>query len=559
MKTNVLKGIAVACLLVVPGVASANDEFVKGLIGVIAGGVGQAIVNDQGRRNEQLQIEAQRQQEQLQLRAEIQRRLNVLGFDAGVPDGSFGGRTRSAISKYQASIGQKSTGKITEAQVNTLYRLSDSRSVAQAGRQDQQETGARKNLLAKMFGQQDGETADDQTATAYVEPSTASAAQAKNSQAWQEPSLPATGPVIAQTNSPQAWSEPAVPSAKTAGQPVQPAQQADSTESIRTVIQNAICSADSSSVASIKSFIAAQVVDKAFVDREMRIAINQCVSSRDVPLAALFDINGKDVTVPYWANIRKVTVGSEKWYGHSNLRSNDSEWVRLDMSYPQYVLLNSSVRGSSYRYLEDPDFVRQFKGNETKRDCLGFPPIYYAAMKENLTFFGWLLDNGANPNVIVPFAGAAPSVAAEALNMADKIKGNGSTGYTLNPQYGCVNLGPSSALMNSYASQDALVPVWSLALRMLKRNGSENFAIIKKMLDMVPSVPPSMIVDIIDDDGWSIKINEPQDIEIVKILVSKGADVNATTRKGKRPLALWTADGIGKASLEQVLALGARI
>lgn len=59
--------------------------------------------------------------ERLNFRQEIQRRLNLLGFDAGFPDGRFGGKTRTAIAGFQQSIGRPVTGKITESEVAALY------------------------------------------------------------------------------------------------------------------------------------------------------------------------------------------------------------------------------------------------------------------------------------------------------------------------------------------------------------------------------------------------------------------------------------------------------
>ena len=59
------------------------------------------------------------------LRMEIQRRLNLLGLDAGVPDGVFGPRTRRAVSAFQNAIGTPATGAITESEIARLYQLTD--------------------------------------------------------------------------------------------------------------------------------------------------------------------------------------------------------------------------------------------------------------------------------------------------------------------------------------------------------------------------------------------------------------------------------------------------
>lgn len=65
---------------------------------------------------------AAEEREQLRL---VQIRLNTLGFDAGVPDGLSGPRTRQAISDFQASVGGAPTGKLTNEQIALLYQQSD--------------------------------------------------------------------------------------------------------------------------------------------------------------------------------------------------------------------------------------------------------------------------------------------------------------------------------------------------------------------------------------------------------------------------------------------------
>ena len=53
-------------------------------------------------------------------REQIQTSLWALGFNAGVPDGKFGSRTREAIRNWQASRGQETTGHLDAASKNTL-------------------------------------------------------------------------------------------------------------------------------------------------------------------------------------------------------------------------------------------------------------------------------------------------------------------------------------------------------------------------------------------------------------------------------------------------------
>ncbi|MGB3408004.1 MAG: peptidoglycan-binding domain-containing protein [Jannaschia sp.] len=54
--------------------------------------------------------------------AAIQRRLNDLGHDAGTPDGLIGQRTRAAIVRWQAAVGEEPTGQLTEDQAASLLR-----------------------------------------------------------------------------------------------------------------------------------------------------------------------------------------------------------------------------------------------------------------------------------------------------------------------------------------------------------------------------------------------------------------------------------------------------
>ncbi len=56
---------------------------------------------------------------------DYQARLNSLGFNAGAPDGLYGGKTRTAVSQFQASIGAAPTGKLTEADASMLFQQSN--------------------------------------------------------------------------------------------------------------------------------------------------------------------------------------------------------------------------------------------------------------------------------------------------------------------------------------------------------------------------------------------------------------------------------------------------
>ena len=91
--------------------ASANDDFVQGLIGGI---VGAAIANGANakstrpRRSSSSGVSSAQRTEN----KEVQTALNYYGFNAGTPDGVFGSKTRQAVSQYQACLGYSITGKL---------------------------------------------------------------------------------------------------------------------------------------------------------------------------------------------------------------------------------------------------------------------------------------------------------------------------------------------------------------------------------------------------------------------------------------------------------------
>lgn len=122
----------VAIALATPIAARAQSDIVNGIFNL----GGALIINDALRRQQQQQQTTVRPRPQNTaaprandeariLRMEIQRRLNLLGFDAGSPDGVFGPRSRRAIAAYQNSIGVTPTGNITEGEIAQLYQLTD--------------------------------------------------------------------------------------------------------------------------------------------------------------------------------------------------------------------------------------------------------------------------------------------------------------------------------------------------------------------------------------------------------------------------------------------------
>ena len=119
----------VVALAIAGGPVSANDDFVKGLIGGI---VGAAIVNgakaqpSKPKRSSGGGVSsAQRTQNK-----EIQEALNYFGFNAGSPDGILGRKTTQAVSQMQACLGYQITGKLNSFEQQFL---SQSYFKAQAG------------------------------------------------------------------------------------------------------------------------------------------------------------------------------------------------------------------------------------------------------------------------------------------------------------------------------------------------------------------------------------------------------------------------------------------
>jgi peptidoglycan hydrolase-like protein with peptidoglycan-binding domain len=130
MRRKVIVLLLATVAISVPVATHANDDLVRGIFGAILGGAIQGAANQgtqqrQGRQYENPENypgQPRYVDELTELRAQIQRRLNALGFIAGYPDGVFGSQTRQAIAQFQRSSGFPVTGKITTAQISALYR-----------------------------------------------------------------------------------------------------------------------------------------------------------------------------------------------------------------------------------------------------------------------------------------------------------------------------------------------------------------------------------------------------------------------------------------------------
>jgi peptidoglycan hydrolase-like protein with peptidoglycan-binding domain len=103
--------------------AMADDGLVGGIVGGIIGGV---IVNEANKNRRTTTVRrttttrstmssAQREQNR-----EVQVALNYFGYPVGSPDGVLGGRSRAAISEYQATLGYPPSGQLTEYERNHL-------------------------------------------------------------------------------------------------------------------------------------------------------------------------------------------------------------------------------------------------------------------------------------------------------------------------------------------------------------------------------------------------------------------------------------------------------
>ncbi|WP_106752308.1 caspase family protein [Pannonibacter carbonis] len=74
---------------------------------------------------------------------EVQLRLNIAGFDVGMPDGAFGARTRSGIRAWQAAAGQPVTGSLSEPQYQMLVAQTQAAYVVVAEKLKQQQAQRR--------------------------------------------------------------------------------------------------------------------------------------------------------------------------------------------------------------------------------------------------------------------------------------------------------------------------------------------------------------------------------------------------------------------------------
>jgi peptidoglycan hydrolase-like protein with peptidoglycan-binding domain len=129
---------ALIVTLALSGPASANNEFIGGVVGGIVGGIIGSQINNQNRdarptpQRSAPQRSAPRSQSapkpqmsalQREENRKIQTVLNAIDCNAGSPDGIFGKRTRAAIRCFQEKVEQPQTGELSTPQRAALLEI----------------------------------------------------------------------------------------------------------------------------------------------------------------------------------------------------------------------------------------------------------------------------------------------------------------------------------------------------------------------------------------------------------------------------------------------------
>ncbi len=332
------------------------------------------------------------------------------------------------------------------------------------------------------------------------------------------------------------------------------------------LVKEAVCRRDEGTLTSIKTMIDAGAMGRNEAIDEATSAIRACVSSGNVGRQFLLSLAGPSIKIPYWLQAPSYKRGdqSDLYFEAAYLRNGAYNRLLIDVTYPQLVLLQSSRTDNSNPQNNDPVYTRMVAERINDRDCLGLPPLFYAANRNSLVSFKWMLDAGGDPNMLVPFLTAEPGVATEFISDKPISKDINGGGYALRDRFDCVATGPNPNLMQAYAERRELVPVWTYAIKNVdnargQENISRNYSIMKAALAKVVSVPARTLADLIDNNQWKIEANNLDDLELVKILVSKGADLNAKTRRGSTPMAVFVKQGVNRDALQELLSLGAKL
>ncbi|SDR08738.1 peptidoglycan-binding domain-containing protein [Pseudovibrio sp. Tun.PSC04-5.I4] len=116
--------LCLSLLLASTAARAGSEDFI---FGIGAGIIGSAIVNSAKQNNSQrttTQRRVPRRNSSFSAQTQdTQTRLNMLGFNAGRPDGVSGRRTRNAIKQFQYSIGEYASGRLDNRQIARLYEL----------------------------------------------------------------------------------------------------------------------------------------------------------------------------------------------------------------------------------------------------------------------------------------------------------------------------------------------------------------------------------------------------------------------------------------------------
>jgi len=510
----------------ISGNAHANEQLINGMFGMIVNGIQQGMQNQQNRMvppQAGYQAAVDPEAEKRAQRAEIQHRLNRLGYDAGAPDGAFGGQTREAIKAFQRSLGAEPTGKITESQVAALYQRSGGMIATDVPTSPSDGAGA----------------GGPQASQAFVEPATP---------------IAIAPPANAAPAGAQAWVEPQAPMASPAQQ--DPAAAATpATSSIGAMIDDAVCGGDTSLLNSIKSLVAAGAAEKSYVATKTYDALEACTETKYVSVDFLLEMTDRKTDIPLWILARRYEHGnpSDPFFSKTYLVAKDYRRLLVYVNFAQFRILgNRSIS------VDDAQAMEVVRADVNKRDCLGQPLLYHAIQQRNHALIGFLLDNGANPNLPVPYMTGEPGVTEDAIGALSDVRRNvNGTSYGLRPSHACINNGPSAAMMQGFQARNELVPVWVFGLR--QAGAGISIGDVKRMIEKVPNVPPATIRDAIETGQWRLNLNDQTSLELVELLVARGADINAPTRKGQRPITLWMNQGLQPASLQKLLTMGARI
>lgn len=374
-----------------------------------------------------------------------------------------------------------------------------------------------------------------------------------------EPEATAVGTIPAEQLAGGAKGQHELPVEQTeAGVPPAATTRSPANAVMNAMIREAVCGNDESALQSVKTVIDAGILDKNAAIAAVDASIRMCMTAGGAASKFLQSLAGNDISIPYWMDAPGYLHGdaNDLRFGHALLKQEGSFRFLVTGTYPQTVMMTSFGTSNQTYFRDDPAFTNLAPAAVNRRDCLGFTPLFYASSMGNFDFLKWLLDNGADPNIPVPFTTGGPGTLDEAVGQSN----NDSKAYGLLPRYGCIDNGPSAALMESYRANDELVPVWIYALRQVNAaSGKANFKIVAEMLAKVPSVPPTTLADVMDSKSWEVDVNAEEDIAMIKLLAEKGADLNAPLRDGRKPMASWIQQGINTESLRQLMFIGARL